>query len=130
MRAREVVSWSYSCALSTETASWPATSRTASSRSALKAALSSLFSSSSTARRVPRLRIGRTSIEQQSEPARGGARAKRAAGGAAGAGQGRVGGEAVVGGGGGDAQRLTGALDVAQGRQRHRGLVAGTDRRT
>ena len=51
IRAREAVSSAYSWALSRETASWPAMSLTASSRSAVNAPRSSRFSSSSTARR-------------------------------------------------------------------------------
>ena len=98
----------YTCALSSETASWPAISLTASERSAVNA---------------PRMQ---SVLQQQhrlqpaaAEDRHGQQRA------AVEVGEVRVAGEAVVVGGVGDDQRLTGALDVAQHRHRHRVLVAG-----
>jgi len=68
IRARDVLSSAYSWALSRETPSCPAMSLTASSRSAVNALQIRRFSSTSTARSIPRLRIGRASSEQQSAP--------------------------------------------------------------
>ena len=77
IRAREAVSSAYSWALSRETASCPAISLTASSRSVVNAPRRSRFSSSSTARSAPRLRIGTASSEQQATSAKYGSRANR-----------------------------------------------------
>ena len=81
---------------------------TASSRSVVNAPRISRFSSSSTARSVPRLRIGHG---QQRAAVQ--------------VGEVRVAGEPVVAGGVGHDQRFTGALDVAQHRHRQLVFVAG-----
>ena len=67
----------YSWALSRDTASWPAMSLTASSRSAVNAPRMRRFSSTSTARRLPRPKIGTASSEQHRASAKYGSRANR-----------------------------------------------------
>ena len=83
-------------------------SLTASSRSAVNAPRMRRFSSTSTARSVPRLRTGTASSEQQCDVGEVG-----------------VAGEAVICGGVVHDQRLPRPLDVAQHRHRHRAFVAG-----
>ena len=95
---------------SRETASWPATSVTASSRSPVNALRRSRFSSSSTARRVPRRGLAR--------PAASSSRRRR------GRGRGRSGHRRWRR----YDQRLAGALDVAQHRKRHGGFVPAANR--
>ena len=67
----------YSWALSRETASCPAMSLTASSRSVVNAPRMRRFSSSSTARSAPRLTTGTASTAQHSAAAKYGSRANR-----------------------------------------------------